>query len=117
MAKGDRPVAKLYGKRMTKADQSLPEYLDIAAFWEKDGKLSGMWSRDIVAIKIKTRDGKEHVIKAIGDSYFCNFRDDRAASTLPASVTKRVEKRPPTAADFGADPFVDGDFGDDPIPF
>lgn len=112
MAKGDKPVVKLYGKRKNNAPEGSPEYADIGAFWvSDDGKgLSGMWSRDVVAIKIRDRAGKEHVIKP--EHYFCNLRDDRDQVPMSA-ISGAVAKAKAAAASNDAPP----DFGDDDIPF
>jgi hypothetical protein len=118
MAKGDKPVVKLYGKRKRDADQKLPEYVDVGAFWQEDGRLSGSWSRDIVAIKVKLRDGSEVVVKP--QDYFCNLRDDREmidAGELRREVQKRKAAAKPAN---DAPPSFDEappDFDDDDIPF
>ena len=105
MAKGDKPVVKVFGKRKNSAPPEAPEYADLAAFWlNEDGKLGGTWSRDIVAIKMKTRDGKTIVIDPA--HYFCNLRDER--ETRPEA---------PRAARPAAAPAELPDFGDDDIPF
>lgn len=111
MAKGDKPVVKLYGKRKRDADQKLPEYVDVGAFWQEDGRLSGSWSRDIVAIKVKLRDGSEVVVKP--QDYFCNLRDEREQQSAPPrrAASKSANDAPPSFDD--APP----DFGDDDIPF
>ena len=106
MAKGDKPVVKVYGKRKNTAPPEAPEYADLAAFWlNEDGKLGGMWSRDIIAIKMRTRDGATVVVDPA--HYFCNLRDEREAATRPAA---RPAAKAPAAS---AAP----DFGDDDIPF
>lgn len=112
MAKGDKPVAKLYGKKKQNGSERLPEYIDIAAFWNGERGLSGQWSRDIVKLRIKQRDGS--VIDLSGEElqqYFCNFRDDRqqAPATRPAQRAQSNPQGPPVDAP--------PDFGDDDIPF
>ena len=86
-----------------------PEYADLAAFWlNEDGKLGGMWSRDIIAIKMRTRDGKTIVIDPA--HYFCNLRDERETRAEAPRAARPAATRPAAAP---AEP----DFGDDDIPF
>jgi len=116
---GGKPIVKLYGKRKKDGDPALPEFLDVAAFWlNDDGKLGGQWSRDIVAIKMKDRDGKQFVVSAEQlKAYFCNLRDDREQipmAAVSAAVAKAKATRAASAPDASSAP---PDFGDDDIPF
>jgi len=115
-----KPSVKVYGKKKQNAAPELPAFLDLAAFWvNDDGRLSGQWSRDIVKIRVKDRDGKVHDLDAAAlGSYFCNLRDDREmvdANALRAAANRRQAQKPADAAppSFDAAP----DFGDDDIPF
>lgn len=104
-----RPVVKVFGKRKKDGDPALPEYVDLAAWWvNDDGRLGGQWSRDLVAIKVKDRDGKTHVLTAEQlKSYFCNLRDDREGAPAPraAKPAPRADEGPPDFGDDGDLPF------------
>jgi len=101
-----KPVVKVYGKR--KGETTGPEYVDVAAFWvNDDGRLGGQWSKDIVAVKVRPRDGGEPYVVKLSD-YFCNLRDEREGSQragrpAPNQVRKQRREEPP-------------DFGDDDLP-
>lgn len=104
-----KPIVKLYGKRKKDGDASLPEFLDVAAFWLSDDgtRLNGQWSRDIVAIKMKDREGRPYVVTAEQlKAYFCNLRDDREQQQAPR------QQRAPKATSPALD--APPDFGDDP---
>jgi len=111
MAKGDRPVVRIVGKRKRDAAPELPEYLNIASFWVSDdgAGLSGRWDRDIVKIQVSMKDGTCVTVSDLNGLYFCNLQDNRegqqrAGRPAPNPVRRQRREEPP---DFGVDDYKD----------
>lgn len=114
MSGGSKPVLKVFLKRKGEGE---PKFVDLAAFWQRDnGMLGGSLAREVVAIKVRDRDGKEHVIRAEDcakdGTYYVNVRDEREAPRAATPQRKpSVRREPPPDFDNGPE------FGDDDIPF
>ena len=124
MAKGDRPVVRIVGKRKRDAAPELPEYLNIASFWVSDdgAGLSGRWDRDIVKIQVSMKDGTCVTVSDLNGLYFCNIQDNRggqqrAGRPAPNPVRKQRREEPPDFGDDSGHEDIHAQFDDDGPPF
>lgn len=117
MSGGSKPVLKVFLKRKGEGE---PKFVDLAAFWQRDnGMLGGSLAREVVAIKVRDRDGKEHVIRAEDcakdGSYYVNVRDER--DVVPMSVVKNAVDAAKAKRQQQREDMAPPEFGDDDIPF
>lgn len=88
---GEKPVVKVTFKSKTLSEDGKPRYIALAAYWERDGRLSGGLERKIRGVVIHYDDGATERVSA--NDYFLNVYDDRGGpAPRPAAVKKPAPK-------------------------
>lgn len=100
---GEKPVVKLVFKSKELIDGKT-RYVNIAAYWEREGRLSGGLDRKIRGVVVHYEDGTKEALSA--NDWFLNLYDDRTAPSAKREVAKKPAAKPPA-----------GGFDDDDIPF